>query len=202
MRSQLAFIYVGMFLFSVLVQGATPSRKDLKLYRELALKVRTHGTFRTPMPSRGDLPFSYEFKGGKAMWDQPLINDVYLNPNEDRFVRDFWDKILLDDGSSIELNGDKVPLTCIFVQGHDNRYSQKNTPLLPDLFLKVYLVANDFTCTGPVNPGWPGNGLPKEAWDTYLYFEVRDPTIMLPTNTRVRYRWAEFPAYLVDAGGN
>lgn len=193
-------IFLIVFL-PVMSQAGPPSSEDLTFYRELTLKVRTTGSFKVPMPSKGNLTFSYNIKLAKPLYNEPITSDFYLNSETDSFFRDFWDKVFLEDGSYIELDGEKVPLTCVFIQGHDNRYTKKNTPLIPDLFLKVYLVANDYTCTGPINPGWPSNGLKKETWDTYFYFEIRDPTVMLPTEVRVRQRWVEFPAFLIDAGG-
>ena len=63
--------------------------------------------------------------------------------------------------------------------------------------MRVYLVANDYSCTGPINPGWPDNGGKEETWDTYVYFEIRDPTIMLPVEAHLRYRWNEYKSVLV-----
>ncbi len=94
----------------------------------------------------------------------------------------------------------KLPLTCVFIHGQDHRFSGKDDPLFPDLLLKVYLVANDFSCTGPLNPGWPSNGGKMETWHTYLYYEVRDPTIMLPVEIKLRDFWNEYSAILFEKG--
>jgi hypothetical protein len=186
-------------LLPVLAHADAPSIVDsATLYRDLSLKVRQQGSFRVPMPSNGDLSFSYQLKFGNARFAQPLINDFLLDAGATKFIRNFWDKIFLQDGSVLNVGGESVPLTCVFVRGQDNRFSQKDTPLIPDFVLRVYLVANDYTCTGPINPGWPTNGQRKETWDTYVYFEVRDPTIMLPTEAKIRYRWTELPAFVVS----
>ena len=178
----------------------TASANQSALYRDMTLRVRPSGAFKVPMPGNGDLAFNYEFKFGAPKLSEPIVSDLYMGPETDRYIRNFWDKIFLEDGSYLLLDGQKVPLTCIFIRGQDNRFSQKDTPLIPDFVLRVYLVANDFTCTGPINPGWPENGGKKETWDTFFYFEIRDPTIMLPTEARVRYRWNEFPAILSNPG--
>lgn len=170
-------------------------------YRDLTLKLRTSGSFRVPMPSNGDLAFSYEVKFGAPRFSEPITYDFSLGPDKDKFYRHFWDKVFFLDGSYLLVGGEKVPLTCVFISGQDNRFTKKDTPLIPDFVLKVYLVANDYTCTGPVNPAWPANSKKKEMWDTYVYYEIRDPTIMLPADAKIRYRWAEFPAILVDGGG-
>ncbi len=179
--------------------GDIPS-EALTLYRALTLNVRPEARFRIPMPSQGDLAFSYRFKVGTAKFDKPLSYEFQLEPGSQRVFRHFWDKVYFLDDSYLLVGGEKVPLTCVYVNGQDNRMS-KDSPLIPDFVLRVYLVANDYTCSGPINPGWPGNGGRRELWDTYVYYEIRDPTIMLPTEIKLRYRWNEFPGILVDSGG-
>lgn len=175
---------------------------DPEAYRKLVLAVRPKGTFQIPLSSgkEGAL-ISYAFKLGEPRFEKPLFSPFFLNGETDRYYVDFWDKIALEDGSQLSVNGDLIPLTCLYVKGHDNRFSKKDSPLIPDFTLSVYLVANDYTCTGPINPGWPSNGLKQETWDTYVYYEIKDPTIMLPTEVKVRYRWEERPLILVDKGG-
>jgi hypothetical protein len=175
------------------------SSLEEKLYRDFALRVRPYESFKVPMPSNGDLSFKYEFKLADPLWEVPKMFDFSLDPDNKKYYRHFWDKFFLQDGSYLEVGNEKVPITCIFVNGQDNRFS-KDSPLIPDFLIKVYVVANDFTCVGPINPGWPGNGGIKESWETYVYFEVRDPTIMLPTQIHIRYRRAEFPAFVIDGG--
>lgn len=178
----------------------TPYPTELfESYRNLSLKVRDHSRFKIPLPSQGDLEFNYQFQLGKPVFDRPIIRDYATDETQRHQFRVFYDKILLEDGSFIELSGEQVPLTCIFIRGQDHRLA-KDSPLLPDLLLQVYLVANDYSCTGPINPGWPENGGRKESWDTYLRFDVRDPTIMLPVETVLRYRWNEYSAILQDTG--
>jgi hypothetical protein len=98
------------------------------------------------------------------------------------------------------VEGQKSPLTCVFVDAQDNRSMQKTSVLFPEIVMRIYLVANDFTCSGPLRPGWPATGGRKENWDTYLYFEVKDPTIMLPLDPLLRYRWEEHNLVLTDNG--
>jgi hypothetical protein len=203
MKLKLIFIFLcGVALPFTTTRADTPNvmPDPATLYRQLTLAIRTSGNFQVPMPARGGLDFSYELQFAAPKFAQPLIGDFYLNAGTDKFVREFWDKVLLKDGSFLSVDGQQIPLTCVFIRGQDNRFSGKDTPLTPDFILKVYLVANDFTCTGPINPGWPANGGKKETWDTYFYFEIRDPTIMLPTEGKIRYRWSEFPAILVNPG--
>ncbi len=112
------------------------------------------------------------------------------------FYRIFFDRIFLKDGSTLHVGGQDLPLTCVFVSGQDNRFSGDHNPLFPQFILKVHFVANDFSCVGPINPGWPGSGGKKEAWDTYVHYSIKDPTIMLPVDAGLRYRWNEFEALL------
>jgi|GEM_PF-644670 len=195
-----SFLRSNFYLFLLCISLATPLKGFAhSFYRELSLKVRTQGNFQIRMPSNGDLHFSYQLQLGTAVFNEPIIRDYPLDQTQNRILRVFYDKIFLEDGSSLELSGEKVPLTCLFIRGQDNRLA-KNNPLLPDILLQVYLVANDYSCTGPINPGWPENGGRKETWDTYLRFDVRDPTIMLPVETLLRYRWNEYSAVLIDSG--
>ena len=122
------------------------------------------------------------------------MSDFFIDPLGSFWIRNFWDKVFVTDDSNLVLNGETIPITCIFINGQDNRFSGKDTPLIPDFFMQVYLVANDYTCTGPINPNWPLASGKKETWDTYVYYEIRDPTIMLPTEIKIRYRWEEYKA--------
>ena len=169
-----------------------------EVYRKFTMALRTEGEFKVPMPDHGDLHYSYKFEIGDPIYSEPIISDLASDVDHPKlFFRRFWDRIWLKDGSYALIGGDQVPLTCIFISGQDNRYNAKTSPTTPDFIIDVYLVANDFTCKGPIKPGWPQSGGKKENWDTYLHYEVRDPTIMLPVEAQLRYRWNEFPAILV-----
>lgn len=192
-------LIAATFLLSVLNYAHAHATSDENFYRNMVMKIRPKVKFKVPMPSNGDLQFSYELQFGKPLWEKTIISDFSLDPDKKKFYRHFWEKIFTLDGSYIEVGGEKVPLTCVFISGQDNRFA-KDSPLFPDYVMKIYVVANDFTCTGPINPGWPSNGGKKETWDTYIYYEIKDPTIMLPVEAHVRYRWVEFPAVVVDAG--
>jgi hypothetical protein len=167
-------------------------------YRKFTMNLRQNGEFKVPMPARGDLPFGYKIILGEPIYPEPILSDIGSDMQNPRlFSRKFWDRVWLKDGSYITIGEDQVPLTCVFISGQDNRYSGPLPPTIPEYIIKVFLVANDFTCKGPIKPGWPQSGGKKENWDTYLHYEVRDPTIMLPVDIKLRYRWNEFPAILV-----
>lgn len=177
---------------------AKPSQADLQFYRELTNKIRSEATFKVPMPDGRDMLYDYKFEWGDAIYPEPIVSDIdvgYDRPG--KFWRSFFDRIWLKDGSYVKLAGEQVPLTCVFVSGQDNRYSGNNSPLFPQFIMRIYVVANDYTCKGPLRPGWPETGGRKENWDTYVHYEVRDPTIMLPVETGLRYRWNEFTSILV-----
>jgi len=191
--SKIVLAIVGLYSLSVFADG-TP--EDLKYYRDLTLQIRSDATFKVPFIG-GDQDFDYKFEMGAPIYPKPIVVDTPSVTNSKKFYRTFWDRIFVKDGSRIVLNGQEIPLTCIFVSGQDNRFSGFSDPRFPEFIMKVYLVANDYTCTGPLNPGFPQNGGKEQAWDTYLYYEIRDPTIMLPTEIKIRYRWNEFNAVLV-----
>lgn len=190
-------LIVGVFGF-VFCAFASPSDSELQEYRDLTLKVRKAATFKIPMPSGSDMTYDYQIEFGEPIYPMPLTNDFNLGPGDGTvFSRMFYDRIFLKDESFVNIGNDRLPLTCIFIQGQDNRFAGSLAPTFPKFIMKIYLVANDYTCTGPLNPGWPANGGKKENWETYLYFEVKDPTIMLPIEAHVRYRWNEFKSILV-----
>jgi hypothetical protein len=160
---------------------------DQKYYRNLTLNLRKSGEFQVPTPDHKGAAVKYEMEFGEPVYAMPIMSDV------------FWDRILLKDGSHLDVGGEQIPLTCVFIRGRDNRNTTTN-PNIPKIYLQVYIVANDYTCQGPIRPDWPASGGRKESWDTYLYYEIRDPTIMLPVDAHIRYRWGETPIVLNDHG--
>lgn len=174
------------------------TKKDLDYYRALTLSIRKSAEFKIALPSGQDDLLDYDLDFGTPIYDLPKFSNLYLDSNDkSKFYRTFYDRIFLQNGSKIQIGEDFVPLTCVFIKGQDNRYSGNTSPLFPRIVLKVYLVANDFSCIGPINPGYPDNGGREETWDTYLNFTIKDPTIMLPTESLFRYRWNEFNTILV-----
>ncbi len=180
----------------------------VEFYRDLTNKIRASGEFLIPTPG-AQASISYQFELDRPVLPIPMVYDSQAlsgdggNSVEKFFYRVFWDRILFKDGSFLLVNGEKLPLTCVFVEGQDNRYSdRKLNPLLPEFVIKIYLVANDFSCQGPIKPGWPATGGREENWDTYLYYVIKDPTIMLPMDAKLRYRWNEYSVVLKDGGKN
>ena len=192
---------VGVIFFLSPFAGAVKI-PDANYYRDLTLKVRNSAEFSIPFPGVQS-SVNYSFIFDQPVYPVPLMNDMHMGEGKNYFYRSFWDRILLKDDSFLLINGEKLPLTCIFISGQDNRFTDRKnlTPLLPEFVLKIYLVANDFSCQGPIKPGWPATGGREQNWDTYLYYEIRDPTIMLPTDAKLRYRWNEYSVVLVDRGG-
>lgn len=195
--------FLGPFLPALSTAALADVAPTAEYYRQLSMKVRTSGSFKIPIPFPAPLSYGYSLELDRPLLPQfslPMVSDLPLYTGSDKFFRSFWDKIILKDGSYIELSGERVPLTCVFISGQDNRFIGQQSPLFPAFLIRVYLVANDFSCTGPVNPNWPASGNRKENWDTFLYYEIRDPTIMLPTEVKLRYRWAEYPSIVTDPG--
>ncbi len=196
---------VFLILITSAVAGANFDRavsSDAMFYRDFTTKIRSSANFKVAVPGNVQFGFRYQLKFGVPLFSEPILGDLPLGWDTNRFLRSFWDKVFLLDESTLQIGNEQIPLTCVFIDGQDNRFSGKDSPLIPDFLIKVYLVANDFTCTGPLNPGWPESGGKRETWDTYAYFEIRDPTIMLPTEIKLRYRWTEYIAYLADEGSH
>ncbi|MFA6239129.1 MAG: hypothetical protein WC635_17450 [Bacteriovorax sp.] len=175
---------------------ANPTPEDLNYYRQLTVAIRTEAQFKVSLINQ-DVFYDYSIELGEPIYSEPVVSDLPLMDQSDKFYRNFWDRVFLKDGSRVVINGEEIPLTCIFVSGQDNRYSGINDPRFPQFIMRVYLVANDFACVGPKNPGWPNNGGKEEMWDTYIYYEVKDPTIMLPAEAKIRIKWNEFKSILV-----
>ena len=180
--------------YSETLPGVSP--EILQFYRNLTLQVRNSAEFKVPM-IESDQTYSYELEFADPVYKEPMVGEFSLENDTKKFYRNFWDRIMLKDGSHAKINGEEIPLTCIFISGQDNRYSGNVDPRFPQFIMKVYLVANDYSCVGPINPGFPTSGGKEEAWDTYLYYEIKDPTIMLPVESKIRYRWNEFHSVLV-----
>lgn len=200
--SALILTIIHGLLFS---QGAIAISSKLKapgpaFYREFTKRIQNKGTLRVFKPDGIHEDIKYEFELGEAIFPEVKIGDYLVESGKPFFTRRFWDRILLKDGSYLEIGGEKLPLTCVVVSAQDNRFSGPKSPVIPDYIIRIHLVANDFACQGPVRPGWPYSGGRKESWDTFLHYEVKDPTIMLPTDTEVRYRWNEYSAIWIDAG--
>lgn len=189
--------FISLYFVTVLPQAfATPTQEELNYYRQLTIAIRSQAQFKVSLINQDEL-YDYSIAFGQPAYKDPIVSDLPLMDQPDKFYRNFWDRIYLADGSHAVINGEDVPLTCIFISGQDNRNAGVTDPRFPQFIMKVYLVANDYSCTGPINPGFPGNGGKEESWDTYLYYEVKDPTIMLPVETKIRYRWNEFRSVLV-----
>ena len=194
----------GYFLFLLIIFSSnaysetvpTVGQEVLQFYRNLTLQIRDTAEFKVPMIG-SDQSYSYELEFAEPVYKEPIVGEFSLGNDAKKFYRQFWDRIMLKDGSHAMINGEEIPLTCIFISGQDNRYSGNADPRFPQFIMKVYLVANDYSCVGPLNPGFPTAGGKEEAWDTYLYYEVKDPTIMLPVEAKIRYRWNEFHSVLV-----
>lgn len=199
--------FLFSLLISTLVASASTEAAPTKLkapgpafYREFTMRIRPEGTFRVYMPDGRNSDINYKFEFGEFAYPEVKIGDYLIEPGKPEFSRSFWDRVFLKDGSYLEIGGEKLPLTCVVISAQDNRFAGKKSPTIPDYIIRIHLVANDFACQGPIRPGWPNTGGRKENWDTFLHFEVKDPTIMLPTDTEVRYRWNEYSAVWIDAG--
>jgi hypothetical protein len=170
-------------------------------YRALVMRLRPDAKFKIATADHFSY-YSYHFEFGEPFQPNAQVSDAHLNMDHPNyFDRLFWDRIALKDGSYLEVHdGERIPLTCVFISGQDNRFNGQKSPVIPDYIIKVYLVANDYACQGPIHPGWPSTGGKKEAWDTYAFYEVRDPTIMLPQDSELRLLWSEFPSVLVQEG--
>lgn len=194
----LLLVTIGFFILTGVPAKAFPGPQE---YRELTNRIRSSAEFSVPFPGSSS-SIKYQFDFGQPMYAEPILSDYRPVGSSSHFYRSFWDRILFKDGSFLEINGEKLPLTCVFIDGQDNRFAKEDlSPLLPEFVIRVYLVVNDYSCQGPKKKGWPEVGGKEESWDTYLYYEIKDPTIMLPVEAKVRYRWNEYHLVFVDRGG-
>lgn len=191
----------ALAVFSSVSWGHSKHTPNPEEYRALTLKIRTDGHFRIYMPNGQHQDVKYHLKFASPLWEKPIVSDFpHSSEKQHSFTRSFYDKVFLDDESYLEVGGEQVPLTCVYVNGQDNRFANIDSPLFPEFIMKIFIIANDYSCQGPIRKGWPSTGGKKEAWDTYLHYEVKDPTIMLPQDAVVRYRWNESNAILIDEG--
>lgn len=167
---------------------AEPTAADRKFYRELTQKLSRVGTFSvTLVGTHQKIHFEYEL--GKPIYPEPIVVDAHTGLDRRYLYRDFWDRIFLTENSYLDIDGHREPLTCIFINGQDNRYAGLSDPRIPGILMRVYLVARDKTCTGPLNPNYPHDGTIPENWDTYLYYELKHPETLFPTGSRIRTNW-------------
>lgn len=163
-------------------------------YRELALKIRNDSTFSIPMPD-ADREVHISFNWGEPKNTEPQVfPSVQSDGTTERY---FFDPIFTKDGSYMMIGERKVPITCLHIFGRDSRELVNPNPTFPKLLLFVRIVANDFSCVGPKKPGWPETGGREETWDTFIYYKIPDPTIMLPVDAVLRWRWNEYNAILM-----
>jgi hypothetical protein len=208
---RILFAVFAAIAASAIIAPASPapafaeSNADREEYRNLTLATLPDGAFRIPMPEGPAMNFTYHLEFGEPYRHPPFNGEPYvmefpdLTGDRTKFWRGFFDKVFLKDGSYIQFNDEKVPLTCIFVDGQDNRNADPggNFPRR-QFIMKIYLVANDYQCMGPKRNDYRGGGrLRDEAWETYVYYEVHDPTIMLPMEAHLRIRWNELAAVWV-----
>jgi hypothetical protein len=97
-----------------------------EFYRAMTLRIRNSGEFKVPTPGT-NTSVSYNFEFNRPIYKEPVIGDLHFPIGEAYFLRTFFDRILFKDGSFLEVNGEKLPLTCVFVEGQDNRFSKNKT---------------------------------------------------------------------------
>ncbi len=187
---------IAMAILSLLFSQNSLAQKSTTEYRTLSKNIRPQAQMQIAMPNGELFDFSYDLKMADALFPNPLMSTIRLGSNENEHSISFWDKIMTTEDSSLNIGNEKLPITCIFVHGQDNRNISELSPLFPQFIMNIYIVVGDYTCAGPLNPGWPQNGGKKELWDTYIHYQIKDPTIMLPTDITLRLRWNEYSAYL------
>jgi hypothetical protein len=168
-------------------------------YRRDVLAIPAQMKFEVRSPL-GSAEVSYQLT-----WDEPaaLLPETSRFPSlssPDAYFIEYYDRIFLAPGSQMNVGSRVLPLTCIWVHGQDNRPWITFDPLIPLKVMRILLVANDFACEGPFNPGWPGNGKPKETWDTYIEIQLKDLALYRPSHSSLRFRNVETELAVTEVG--
>lgn len=187
-------------LLGVMVGLKTFAAETPQAYRNYVLALPATMNFSAVTPwGLGEVSYSLK-------WSAPLISlpamasYPALDGDPTKNFVEFFDRIALTPDSFIKIGELTIPLTCIWVHGQDNREVDGDDPLIPKQVYRYILVANDFSCSGPINPGWPENGLKKEYWDTYVELLIKDLTIYRPAEATLRYRWNETKMIVKEIG--
>ncbi len=191
----------AFFLFLVIGTGSNSfAVEPPQVYRNNVLALPATMNF-SAISALGQADVSYSLNWGAPLISLPAISTYpALGGDPNKNFIEFFDRISLTPDSFIKIGELTLPLTCIWVHGQDNREVDEHNPLIPKQVYRYFLVANDFSCTGPINPGWPENGLKKQTWDTYIELLVKDLTIYRPAEAILRYRWNESKMVTKDVG--
>jgi len=189
MKSIMVF---GFVMFLSLFSQAKQISDGVQFYRDMTNKIRKDAEFNVAMPGF-DKAIHYHIELAKPIYAMPIVQDAMLGQDHSKFFRTFFDRIFLSN-SYVTVGSETIALTCIFVHGLDNRYAGPTDARLPNFYLKIYFVANDPTCVGPLSPDYPNDGGIPEAWDTYFYYEIKNVAEMLPKAGKIRLHWNEFAA--------
>jgi len=163
---------------------ATPPTAEF--YRRLLLNMRREGNFQLHLPGQKVASVSY-----RLQWNVSRLTHsapkFYGSP--DAQVRNWSDHVWTAEGSTLTVeNAERpLPIDCVFVQGQDNLGAYRRPAVIPRFVLKLFFVANDPECRGPINNDPTLYSVTPFLWDTFLQYEVRDTTVFLPLEPKLRY---------------
>ncbi|MBS1984086.1 MAG: hypothetical protein JST16_07925 [Bdellovibrionales bacterium] len=158
-----------LFVF-ISAPRARATQANPALYRKIALSIPANYSL-VHRSLTGDLPVSWSVTQMQPAQAEPTVFDT---SSDDSDSVEFYDRILFGAGSKLTANGRVLPLTCLWVHGSHHSHAPQNQRIL---LRRLYLVASDTTCTGPVKPGLPPEGNPELNWDSYIYFEQATPAL-------------------------
>lgn len=171
--------------------------KEKQLYRdELTSRIRLQQNFKMNVKVNEKSEFSYQIKLEKPVYDMPVFADIHNWGSDTAYFRGFWDLFQTTQDSVLKVGNELLPINCVFISAQDNRHIENNPiPLLSEYLMEVYLVVGTDMCTGgPFNPNNPLYGAEQIAWDTYVYYRIKAPTIMQPIDALLVYRKNQYHA--------
>jgi hypothetical protein len=183
-------------LFTVAIANAKQVSDGVEFYRNMTNQIRKDAEFTVAIPG-STLDINYHIELAKPIYQMPIVQDAMLGQDHSKFFRTFFDRIFLNN-SYVTVGTETIALTCIFVHGLDNRYAGPSDDRMPNFYLKIYFVANDPLCIGPLAPDYPSDGGIPETWDTYFYYEIKNVAEMLPKAARIRLHWNDYWADFIQ----
>ncbi|MGE3757300.1 MAG: hypothetical protein AB7H97_06065 [Pseudobdellovibrionaceae bacterium] len=161
-------------------------------YRRVVLKLPKSAEYTVPLTEPSLAKVTYDIEFGEPIYKKPVIvkTQIYSSDkkNKKTHLIEFFDRIRLKSGSTLNVGPEKFPLTCIYVKGLDNRFAGEKRSEIPNAILRIWLVSTtDPECRGPIDPNWPHASVKRDAWSTFLLLNIKDSD-MRPIDVILRFK--------------